>query len=327
MTAGLDETPTATVEAAGGVLWRRSDETTTAASRGRAGPTLDPRDVEVALAHRPKYDDWSLPKGKLDPGEHPLVGALREVWEETGFASLPGTYLTEIRYVANGLPKRVRYWSLHATDGSFRANHEVDQLEWLPVAQARERLQAEHDRPVLDAFARDVTDTRPFLIIRHGSAGDRKRWTGPDSMRPLDELGRTQAGALAPVLSAYGVRRLVSAPVLRCMQTAAPYAAEHRLPVATTPLVSEAGFGAHPDLACARVLDLMAAGEITALFSQGGVIDAFVSHACARSDLARPSDPSVDKGGAWVLHVAAGGLGRHSAARLTSLERLGPDPR
>ena len=100
--------------------------------------------VEVALVHRPKYDDWSVPKGKLLTDEHPLVGALREVVEETGFTGPPGRLLGESRYLKDGSPKRVRYWSIEATEGSFVTNAEVDQVMWLPP---REAASASQSRP------------------------------------------------------------------------------------------------------------------------------------------------------------------------------------
>src|SRR5438270_14081985 len=113
------------IEAAGGVLWR--------AAIGGPG-------VEVALVHRPKYDDWSLPKGKLTAGEHPLLGGLREVWEETGHHAVPGRPLGEIRYLKDGDPKRVRYWAMQAESGGFAPGGEVDQLVWPPPRAGQRHL-------------------------------------------------------------------------------------------------------------------------------------------------------------------------------------------
>ncbi|MFF3765607.1 NUDIX hydrolase [Streptomyces sp. NPDC001922] len=129
--------------AAGCVLWRRSP---------RAG------EVEIALVHRPKYDDWSHPKGKLKRGEEPLRGALREVLEETGYACAPGPPLPTAHYLANDRPKLVHYWAAEATDGQFVPNPEVDRLLWLPPDAARLRLTHERDRELVDAF-RDVLHT------------------------------------------------------------------------------------------------------------------------------------------------------------------------
>ncbi|MHA7960079.1 NUDIX hydrolase [Streptomyces sp. L500] len=126
---------TAVVRAAGCVLWRRA-----------------PGGIELALVHRPKYDDWSLPKGKLKRGEDPLLGAIREVLEETGMHCVVGARLPTSHYLAAGRAKEVRYWTAEATGGFFEPNREVDQLLWLPPAAARARLTNERDRPLVDAL-------------------------------------------------------------------------------------------------------------------------------------------------------------------------------
>ncbi|MFE0790180.1 NUDIX hydrolase [Streptomyces mutabilis] len=127
----------ATVRAAGCVLWRRSPRS----------PGL-----ELCLVHRPRYDDWSHPKGKLKPGEDPLAGALREVAEETGYAAAPGAELPTVRYLADGRPKEVRYWAAAATTGAFTPSDEVDRIQWLAPAEARARLTRPGDRPLVDAL-------------------------------------------------------------------------------------------------------------------------------------------------------------------------------
>ena len=130
-----------TVQAAGCVLWRRS-----------------PVDggLEICLVHRPKYDDWSHPKGKLKRGEDPLAGALREVAEETGYAAEPGPELPTVHYLANGRPKQVRYWAAAATGGHFVPNAEVDRILWLSPTAARDRLTQPRDRDLVDALLRPI---------------------------------------------------------------------------------------------------------------------------------------------------------------------------
>jgi len=130
-----DPTGTTTVHAAGCVLWRRSP--------------ID-GELEICLVHRPKYDDWSHPKGKLKRGEDALAGALREVEEETGYEATPGARLSTVRYVANGRPKQVRYWAAEAAAGSFTPNTEVDRILWLPPTAARNRLTQLRDRALID---------------------------------------------------------------------------------------------------------------------------------------------------------------------------------
>jgi 8-oxo-dGTP diphosphatase len=126
-----------TVQAAGCVLWRRSP--------------FD-GELEVCLVHRPKYDDWSHPKGKLKRGEDPLVGALREVAEETGYRAATGAELPTMHYVANERPKQVRYWAAEAVDGAFTPNSEVDRILWLSPTGARNRLTQPRDRTLVDAL-------------------------------------------------------------------------------------------------------------------------------------------------------------------------------
>ncbi|MFH9014625.1 NUDIX hydrolase [Streptomyces sp. NPDC017943] len=132
-----------TVLAAGCVLWRRS-------------PTGgEPR---LCLVHRPKYDDWSWPKGKLEPGEEALAGALREVEEETGCRAVPGPELSTLHYLAGGRPKQVRYWAAEAVSGTFTPSDEVDRVLWLTPAAARDRLTRPQDRPLVDEL---LTALRP----------------------------------------------------------------------------------------------------------------------------------------------------------------------
>ncbi|MET8175763.1 NUDIX hydrolase [Streptomyces clavifer] len=125
------------VRAAGCVLWRRSP------SDGA---------IEICLVHRPRYDDWSFPKGKLKRGETALDCALREVLEETGHHCAPAATLPTARYLVNGRPKEVSYWAAEATGGAFAPNDEVDRVAWLSPAAARTRLTRPGDRVQLDAF-------------------------------------------------------------------------------------------------------------------------------------------------------------------------------
>ncbi|MFF4837190.1 NUDIX hydrolase [Streptomyces sp. NPDC001315] len=124
-----------TVQAAGCVLWRRSP--------------FDGQ-LELCLVHRPKYDDWSHPKGKLKRGEEHLAAALREVEEETGYTAEPGPPLPTMYYLANGRPKRVRYWAAEAVSGVFAPTHEVDRILWLSPTAARNRLTQPRDRTLVD---------------------------------------------------------------------------------------------------------------------------------------------------------------------------------
>jgi 8-oxo-dGTP diphosphatase len=138
--------PALPVLAAGAELWRRS-------------PFDD--GLEIALVHRPRYDDWSHPKGKLKPDENATSAALREVKEETGMDCVLGSSLPCAQYMANGRPKHVRYWAARATTGAFTPSHEVDRIIWLPPTAARHRLTQDRDRELLDALLAGPASWRP----------------------------------------------------------------------------------------------------------------------------------------------------------------------
>jgi 8-oxo-dGTP diphosphatase len=292
------------IEAAGGVLWR---------------PAAGGSGLEVALVHRPKYDDWSIPKGKLNPGEHPIVGAVREVREETGHVGVPGRPLGEIRYLKDGSPKRVRYWAMRVEGGHFVPNDEVDQVMWLPPREARLHLSPARDQRILTRIEVDRITTWPCVLVRHGSAGERATWQGDDRERPLDELGEDQADALVPLLSAYEIRRVLSADVLRCMETIGPYASQAQLPVESEPLLSETGYAEQPDRALERLLEIICSGVPSVVCSQGKTLPSLLTAACAALNSPPLSDPTVRKGGLTVLHLREG-----SPVELVATERFDP---
>jgi 8-oxo-dGTP diphosphatase len=120
----------------------------------RAAGGIVVRDGRVLLVHRPKYDDWSLPKGKLEHGEDWPEAAAREVEEETGLRCEPGDEVGRTHYTVGGEPKEVRYFRMN-TDGEARAQNEVDQVQWVTRSEARELLSQEHDRELLDAWRDD----------------------------------------------------------------------------------------------------------------------------------------------------------------------------
>ena len=184
------------VLAAGAVLWRSN------------GDSASP---EVAIIHRPRYDDWSLPKGKVDPGETEPVTAVREVQEETGYTAALGRRLAGVSYPVEQGIKKVRYWAARRIDGDFSPNAEVDALVWLPVADALDKLGYPHDRKVLRRFDKYPVDTQTVLIVRHGTAGSKSRYRGDDRKRPLDKHGRAQAESLVGQLLAFGAGELYAA--------------------------------------------------------------------------------------------------------------------
>jgi 8-oxo-dGTP diphosphatase len=283
--------------AAGGAVWRRGD-----------GGVL-----ETAVVHRPKYDDWSLPKGKLDAGEHALQAAVREVGEETGLDVAVGRRGVQTRYTHRHGPKRVDYWTMQHVGGDFVPNDEVDQLRWLPVSEASALVTHPHDAAVLADLARtDVPRSPTLVLVRHASAGDRSDFAGPDHLRPLDHRGRTQARRLAQVLTAFAPTEVLAAPPLRCRQTVAPIAEQLGLAVAEVPELGEDGFGDDPQAGIDLVegwLEPRPTPGVTLVCSQGGAIPSVLMALGVRyPGTAGTLWPPSAKGSVWVLGGRPGAL-------------------
>jgi 8-oxo-dGTP pyrophosphatase MutT (NUDIX family) len=195
-----------------------------------AGAVVSRKGPEVLLVHRPKYDDWSFPKGKLEPGEHSTVAAVREVAEETGLDIRLGPALSPQSYeVANGTrsTKVVYYWAGRVVGdddvSTYAVNDEIDAVRWMPLDEARDLLSYDYDRDTLDEFEAVRKKTYPLVVLRHAKALPRKSWDADDRERPLSDLGEEQSEHLVPLLGAYGVQRAVSSSSRRCWTTLAPY--------------------------------------------------------------------------------------------------------
>lgn len=284
--------------AAGAVLWRPG-------SPGREGGPR--RSIEVAIAHRPRYDDWSLPKGKVDPGESEPVTAVREVLEETGYACTLGRRLPSVSYPTDAGEKKVKYWAARLTDGAFAPNDEVDQLLWLPVRDALKKLVYPHDRRVVRKFAQASPDTKTILVVRHGTAGSKANFKGDDAKRPLDKNGRAQAEALVGVLLAFGASSVYAADRVRCHQTVEPLAQELGVDITNETHLTEEAYADDTKRARARLLKVAATQGTPVICSQGKVIPGLIQWWCDR-DGVKPDKSRNRKGSVWVMSLVGGRL-------------------
>jgi 8-oxo-dGTP pyrophosphatase MutT (NUDIX family)/phosphohistidine phosphatase SixA len=253
-------------------------------------------DGAVLLVHRPKYDDWSFPKGKQDPGEHDVSTAVRETIEETGVEIRLGRPLGSQAYVQDdGRAKLVHYWRGHVVGdpdiSSYVANEEVDRVEWVPPDLVADRLSYQRDQAILEDALADPKATTPLVIVRHAKALSRKRWVGDDPLRTLAENGFAQARSIAPLLAAYGVTRVVTSTSIRCIQTVQPYADEHVLAVAATPVLSEEY--AEQNALCDLLDALMADGEPTVVCSHRPVLPLLFEHLSVDVPALRPAQMLV----------------------------------
>lgn len=278
------------IRAAGGVLWRRTP----------AGP-------EIAIVHRPRYDDWSMPKGKLDGGgaEHPLHAAVREVAEETGVRPLVGRRLPTQEYTLGPDRKTVDYWEMSAPAGAeFVANDEVDTLRWVRPAEAATWLSYDRDRDLLRAFLAVPPPTGMLLLVRHARAGRRSAWSGDDALRPLDRVGVRQAEALRVALRWFGPERVFAATPLRCRDTVAALAADLGVPVQPEPGLTEEAFAADRHGGLRRFAELAALGGRIVVCSQGKVVPHLLAHLGERDGVRvrrRNGKVPSRKGSVWAL--------------------------
>ena len=277
-----------------------------------AGAVVVRKGPEVLLVHRPKYDDWSFPKGKLDPGEHITTAAVREVAEETGLDVRLGPRLSTQAYqVRNGWlrPKLVHYWVarvVHDDDVSaYRPNAEIDAVAWVLLDKAAETLTYVRDRETLAEAAAVRKTSHPLVVLRHGKAAPRKQWTGDDRERPLATEGELQAETVVTVLSAYGVERVLSSSSKRCWTTVSPYADVADLEVEVTPDLSEED--ATPEAVERMVHELLERREPVVLCTHRPVLPHVYEVLGVR-------DPKLDAGAMLVVHHRRGqvvGLEQH----------------
>lgn len=272
------------IEAAGAVIFR------TNASTG---------DLEIVLEHRAKYDDWSIPKGKVDPHESLAHTAVREVGEETGLPIRLSAIIGEVSYPLHldgsegernkkhkggkhhrktSLVKHVTYWAGVPISQDQQAQREqpfghpdprdkeTDRLQWLSVDQARERLTYPDDRRIIDNFADFIAaggdHAATLIYVRHGAAEKRKQWLWEESLRPLTPRGMAESLALTREIACYAPSRLLSSPWRRCVQTLSLYAQESGMAVEALPQMTEEAAAENPPAAVSAQENLLR--ELTA---------------------------------------------------------------
>lgn len=277
-----------------------------------AGAVVTRKGGDVLLVHRPKYDDWSFPKGKLDPGEHTVTAAVREVAEETGLDVRLGPALSPQRYrMSNGRWKSVDYWTARVVGSDdvsgYRPNAEIDAVEWVPWKDAARRLTYPYDRDTL-AEARPLRRrTRALVVLRHGKARSRGAWKKDDRLRPLLQLGEAQAQRLVPLLAAFDVTVAHSSSSTRCVQTVTPYADVTGWPVKLYDELSEEG--ATVDGVVDLVDALLDGGEGAVLCTHRPVLPTVL-------DALRVPEVKLEPGAMLVVH--------HRKGRVVASELLQP---
>ncbi len=259
--------------------------------------------LKVLVTHRPRYDDWSLPKGKADAKEKPEDTAVREVLEETGYHCRVIAPLGKTRYRVSNANKEVAWFAMRPLPDSpgFRPNAEVDSLKWLSPKKAGALVDYEHDRNLLiETDLKKLSRTGTLFLVRHAVAGDRSKWSTEDRHRPLTKLGHRQARAIAERLEGRGVERIMSSPYDRCTQTVDPLSRVSGAGVEMSDALAE---DADPSDAWALLKAMV--GQNAVLCTHGDVVQGILERAID-SGIRAGSRIYYSKGSTWEVEVAGG---------------------
>ena len=279
------------IRAAGALLWRDNSDLS----------------IEVALIHRPRYQDWSLPKGKLEMGETALQCAYREVQEETGIRASFTRQLGTVEYEESGQEKRVKYWAAHCalTNSEFVPNEEVDQLKWLSPSQALEQATHNSDKSIIEKFISEEQHTDTLIILRHTKSLERGDWDEEDSHRTLDETGFDQAQLLIKHLEPFAIDELYTSDYTRCVQTVTPLAHARGLSITAVPSLNEESFELDPEKAISFANALKQDEKNILICSHNPVIPSML-RGILNTKLKNKDLIKLEPGDAWIVHRVRG---------------------
>lgn len=288
-----------TVLAGGGVVWKYDGD----------GQVL------VLLIHRPRYDDWSIPKGKLEEGEQLIACAHREVVEETHLKVAFGPFITDTEYyVADGL-KRVSYWAAHAYDSNdlFIPNAEADEGRWLTLENAIELATRESDKEVLSVFFKSPFDAQTIIFLRHGKAIAREEWLGGDEDRPLAQQGSLQAKRMISIYQAFNLEKIITSDAIRCYDTVEPLSKALDIKLKVEKEISEQTWKKDKERAIDFAKDVIKEEKTILVCSHNPVLPRMLEKLTKKIDFDYP-DNKLQPGEAWVIH--------HKKKEVLQIDRL-----
>ena len=279
------------IRAAGALLWRENSHL----------------EIEIALIHRPRYGDWSLPKGKVDDGETTLQCAYREVFEETGVKAQFTRELGSVEYQESGDLKRVKYWAAKAPlfDQHFTVNEEVDEIRWLTPADAAALATHDSDKSIIENFMSLEPRTDTLIILRHTKALERGDWDDLDSKRTLDEKGLQQSENLITHLAPFAIDEIYSSDYLRCVQTVTPLAAARKLKITEIPNLNEETFDIDPERSISFANAVKQDEKNILICSHNPVIPTML-RGILNTKLKNKDLIKLEPGDAWIVHRVRG---------------------
>ncbi len=272
--------------AAGALVWRKSEK----------------KKIELAIIHRPKYDDWTIPKGKVESTESLIACAYREVIEETSIETEFGRYLGEVNYQSLEGLKQVSFWSARVLkENSFTPSSEVDQIKWVEVSKAAKLLSLDTDKVIFNKFIKSKYNTKPLILLRHAKAISRDEWQGDDDDRPLDALGQAQAKRLLSIYQVFNLGQIHTSDAIRCYDTVEPMAKSLGLKLEVSSKVSESSFKKDRDAAFDYAKDLMKADNRVLLCSHNPILPKMLNKLGKNSDV-DTDEEKLSPADALVIH-------------------------
>ena len=279
------------IRAAGALLWRE----------------VDTRNLEIALIHRPRYDDWSLPKGKIEDGETALQCAYREVFEETGIKATFTRQLGSVEYEESEQKKRVIFWAARCAidTGTFVVNEEVDELVWFTPEDALAKATHDSDRKMIEDFQAQEQRTDTLIILRHTKALERGDWDEVDSERTLNEVGFDQAQLLIKHLEPFAIDEVYTSNYTRCVQTVTPLSHSRGLTITQVPSLNEETFENDPQRSVAFANALKQDEKNILICSHNPVIPTML-RGILNTKLKNKDLIKLEPGDAWIVHRVHG---------------------
>lgn len=272
------------IRAAGAVVWREDN----------------PFELEVLLVHRPQYDDWSFPKGRVEEGESTIAAAYREVKEETGVTTIFGQFLGSSSYKLESGKKKVKYWMAmaHPDSSKFTPNDEVDKIEWVSIKEARHFLTYDDDREILDEFINRERYTSTLVLLRHAKAIKRSEWNDYDLDRPLSEHGIEQSKLLVSQIVPFGIQGIFSSDASRCYSTVEPLSESLELRITVTSELNEDSYEKDEKIPLNYVRHLMRYPGNQLIASHNPIIP----HILTKIARVEYSAEDFDPADAWIVH-------------------------
>jgi len=274
------------ISAAGAVVWRKHKDHFT----------------EVAIIHRPKYDDWSFPKGKIEVGESLIACAYREVLEETNLQTEFGPLLGQVEYFTPDGLKKVTYWSAKViAEKPFRTNSEVDQLKWIPITKVIEVLTNETDKEIFDKFVKVKFNSKPFILLRHAKAITRDEWQGEDDDRPLSSSGQNQAMRLLSTYQVFNIDQIHSSDAVRCYDTVKSMAKGLDIKLEVSSKLSESTFKKDKEKAFDYVRELIKEDKSVLICSHNPILPKMLNKLTKKSEI-DADEEKLSPADGWIIH-------------------------